>query len=64
MHEETKMNLEKWKSDLARGHTATWMATFITVWSLIIIALSWWLVAHDSRASKVVLAGLVVYMIV
>jgi uncharacterized protein YggT (Ycf19 family) len=51
----------KWKNDLARGHSATWLATAITIWAIFIILLSWYLVANENKSTVYLLAVILLY---
>lgn len=56
-----KSVVSKWQNNLSKGHTATWLATFITIWAIAVILLSWWLVSHENKATKFILAGIILY---
>lgn len=56
-----KGTVSTWRNNLTKGHTSTWLATFITVWAIAVVLLSWWLVNHEVKATKFILAGIILY---
>lgn len=53
--------IKNWQSRLASGHTETWLATFITLWAIGVVAFSWYLASKKSNAVKWILAGIILY---
>ena len=49
------------KRKLASGHTSTWLASTITLWCILIILLSWYLVYNENKGTKYILAGILLY---
>lgn len=51
----------KWRNNISKGHSATWLATVITLWAIGVVLFSWWLAAHEVKATKFILAGILLY---
>jgi len=59
------MSIKQWinekRHNLASGHTATWLATFITLWAIGVIILVWFLVSQNIKHINWILAGILLY---
>lgn len=55
------IDVSKWQKKVAVGHTPTILASFITLWAIGVILFSWYLVAHESKITSYILAGIILY---